>query len=239
MTSETNQRSFYNVAHRAIMFVCLTALLLSPGRALAEVATNSLTVTATNAPVTSATEQTNQGWSFSISVYGYLVPESQSYAQPTFTADHDWLHLEARYNYENLETGSAWIGYNLGGGDKLSWTLTPMLGGVFGDTTGIAPGYSGSLSWWKLELYSEGEYVFDTGNSSNDFFYNWSELSISPFDWLRVGMVTQRTKVYQTDRDIQRGFLVGFSYKQASFTTYVFNPDESKPTVVLAAALQF
>ena len=38
-----------------------------------------------------------------------------------------------------------------------------MLGGVFGDTTGIAPGYKGSLSWWKLELYSEGEYVFDAG----------------------------------------------------------------------------
>jgi hypothetical protein len=29
-----------------------------------------------------------------------------------------------------------------------------MLGGVFGDTTGIAPGYKGSLNWWKLELYS-------------------------------------------------------------------------------------
>jgi hypothetical protein len=110
---------------------------------------------------------------------------------------------------------------------------------VFGDTTGIAPGYSGSLNWWKLELYSEGEYVFDTGNSSNNFFYNWSELSISPFDWLRVGMVTQRTQVYQTDRNIQRGFLVGLSYKQLNFTTYVFNPDESKPTVVLAAGVSF
>ena len=46
-----------------------------------------------------------------------------------------------------------------------------MLGGVFGNTTGIAPGYKGSLSWWKLELYSEGEYVFDTGDSSDSFFY--------------------------------------------------------------------
>jgi hypothetical protein len=36
-----------------------------------------------------------------------------------------------------------------------------MLGGVFGKTNGIAPGYSGTLDWWKLRLYSEGEYVFD------------------------------------------------------------------------------
>ena len=159
--------------------------------------------------------------------------------QPTITADRNWLHLEARYNYEALDTGSAWVGYNFAGGEKLAWEVTPMLGGVFGDTTGIAPGYKGSLSWWKLELYSEGEYVFDTRDSSGSFFYNWSELTVAPVDWLKLGMVTQRTRLYQTDRDIQRGFLVGLSYKQVSFTTYVFNPDESKPTVVVAAGVTF
>ena len=58
-------------------------------------------------------------------------------------------------------------------------------------------------------------------------------------DWLKLGMVTQRTLTYQTDRDIQRGFLVGLSYKQVSLTTYVFNPDDSKPTVVLAVGITF
>ena len=55
-----------------------------------------------------------------------------------------------------------------------------MLGGVFGNTTGVAPGYKGSLSWWKLELYSEGEYVIDAGARSGNFFYNWSELTSRP-----------------------------------------------------------
>jgi hypothetical protein len=167
------------------------------------------------------------------------VPDSRDYVQPTITADRGWLHLEARYNYENLETGSAWVGYNFSGGNKLAWKFTPMLGGVFGNTTGIAPGYNGSLSWWKLELYSEGEFVVDTGDSSGNFFYNWSELSLAPVDWFRFGLAAQRTRAYQTDRDIQRGVLVGFSYKQVSFTTYVFNPDESKPTLVLAVGLTF
>jgi hypothetical protein len=186
-----------------------------------------------------AIEDDAKAWSFSASVYGYLVPDSRDYAQPTITADRNWLHLEARYNYEALDTGSAWVGYNFGGGEKLAWEFIPMLGGVFGDLTGIAPGYKGSLSWWKLELYSEGEYVVDPGDSSGNFFYNWSELTLAPVDWFKVGMVTQRTRAYQTDRDIQRGFLVGLSYKKLSFTTYVFNPDESKPTVVLAVGLNF
>jgi hypothetical protein len=154
-------------------------------------------------------------------------------------ADRDWLHLEARYNYEALETGSAWIGYNFSVGKKLALEFTPMLGGVFVNTTGIAPGYEGTLSWWKLEFYTEGEYVFDLGDSSGSFFYSWSELSLAPVEWFRFGMVVQRTRVYETAREVQRGLLAGFSYKRVDFTTYVFNPDESQPIVVLALGLNF
>ena len=178
-------------------------------------------------------------WSFSAAVYTYLVPDDGNYAQPTFTADRDGLHLEARYNYENLDTASVWVGYNFGGGANLTWELTPMLGGVFGETAGIAPGYKGSLSWRKIELYSEGEYVLDVGEASDSFFYNWSELTFAPVEWLRSGLVTQRTRVYQTDRDIQRGLLVGATYENLDVTTYIFNPDESKPMVVVAVTVSW
>jgi hypothetical protein len=155
------------------------------------------------------------------------------------TVDRGWLHLEARYNYEDLETGSAWVGCNFGGGTKLAWELTPMAGGVFGNTTGFAPGYRGSLSWWKFELYSEGEYVIDGGELSASFFYNWSELALAPVDWFRFGFAVQRTRVYQTDFDVQRGVLAGFSYKGVGFTTYLFDPDAPRPTVVIAASVEF
>ena len=190
----------------------------------------------TTAPIKEA-DQT--AWSFSASVSTYIVPDFQEYVQPTFTADRGWLHLEARYNYEALDSGSAWVGYNFSGGDTVAWEFTPMLGGVFGDLTGIAPGYKGSLSWWKLGLYSEGESVFDTGNSSDSFFYNWSELTLAPVEWFRFGLVTQRTRVYQTDRDIQRGVLAGFSFKKVTLTGYVLNPDEGKPAFVFASGVTF
>jgi len=192
----------------------------------------------TNAPAVSA-ETAVEKWAFSASAYTYVVPGEPAYVQPTLTADRGWLHLEARYNYEDLETGSAWVGYNFAGGEKLAWEFTPMLGGVFGNTTGIAPGYKGSLSWWKLELYSEGEYVWDPGDSSGSFFYNWSELTLAPVDWFRFGLVTQRTRVYKTDRDVQRGLLAGFSWKRIDLTTYVLNPDEGKATWVFAIGVKF
>jgi hypothetical protein len=51
--------------------------------------------------------------------------------------------------------------------------------------------------------------------------------------------VGQRTRAYQTDVDIQRGLLVGFSYKKMDFTTYVFNLDRDKPTWVFSVGVSF
>ena len=201
----------------------------------AQATTSVPTSTATNTPP----DASDKAWSFAVSAYTYFVPDDREYLQPTVTADRNRVHLEARYNYEALETGSAWVGYNFGGGDRLAWELTPMIGGVVGDTTGIAPGYKGSLSWLALELYSEGEYVFDARSSSDSFFYNWSELTLAPAEWVRFGLVTQRTRLYETDRDIQRGVLAGVSFKKASLTGYALNPDNGKPTIVVAFGLTF
>ena len=200
------------------------------------ITTNGLA--ATNDVTATIDAKAENPWSFSVSASTYIVPDSRDYVQPTITADRGWLHLEARYNYEAPDTGSAWIGYNFSVGDKLKFEFTPMLGGVFGDTSGIAPGYEATLSWWKIELYTEGEYLFDTRGSSDNFFYTWSELSLAPTDWFRFGGVVQRTKLYDTSFDIQRGFLVGFSYKRVDLTTYVFNPG-NKPTFVVAVGVKF
>jgi hypothetical protein len=218
--------------------IILPALVLGASQSLSQTTTTNAPPSP-NSPPLAVENESEKTWSFSASVYTYIVPDDRDYAQPTVTVDRGWLHLEARYNYEDLETGSAWVGYNFAGGEKLTWEFTPMLGGVFGDTTGIAPGYKGSLSWWKLELSSEGEYVFDTRDSSGSFFYNWSELTLAPVEWFRFGLVTQRTRTYETDRDIQRGVLAGFSCKKVDLTTYVFNPDESRPTVVVAVGVSF
>ena len=178
-------------------------------------------------------------WSFNASAYTYLLPDDRNYVNLNFTADRSWLHLEARYNYEAQKTGSLWIGRNFSFGDKLALEVTPMVGGVFGDLNGIAPGYNLSLSYWKVELSSQSEYVFDLEDRSGNFFYTWSELSYSPVDWFRAGMAVQRTKAYQTEFDVQRGLLAGFSYKKIDFTGHVFNFGWTDPTVVLAVGVNF
>jgi hypothetical protein len=184
-------------------------------------------------------------WEYNLTVDGYIIPDGTSYVDPVFTADHNWLHLEARYNYENLHTGSLWAGYNFSwgdvdSGDKWEFDLTPIIGGVFGRTNGIAPGLEVSLNYRKkLEFSIENEYVFDTTSKSGNFYYAWPQLTYSPKDWFHVGAVAQHTVAYHTPVSIQRGFLVGFSHKKWEFTTYVFNPGISGTTAVLEAGVSF
>jgi hypothetical protein len=209
---------------RVVLFAVL-AVGLAGGTARAQ--------TTTGAPAA------DRPWSFFASASTYILPEDPDYVQPAITADRGWLHLEGRFNYEDRDTGSAWFGYNFSVGDTLTLELTPMIGAVFGNTTGIAPGYRGSLAWGMLTLYSETEFVFDAGDSADNFLYTWSEFEVAPADWLRFGLVAQRTKVYQTEFDIQRGFFAGVSYKGLDVTAYVFNPDADRPTVVVAVGVSF
>ena len=112
-------------------------------------------------------------------------------------------------------------------------------GGVFGDTRGVAPGLEITLSYKKLELYTEGEYLFDTDDRTGNFLYFWSELAYSPTDWFRAGLASQRTRAYETDLAVQRGILVGFSHKGWSLSSYVFNLGWTDPTYVVSLGVEF
>ena len=184
-------------------------------------------------------DNSGPSWQYQLSVDGYLIPNEDGYVQPTLSVDHKWLHLEARYNNENFRTGSLWAGYNFSWGKTWQFALTPMIGGVFGRTNGIAPGCEASLTWKKLEFSINNEYVFDTTSKSGNFYYNWPQFTYTPMQWLKLGLVAQRNKTFQTKLDVQRGFFVGVLHGRFGFTTYVFNAGWTDPTVVLELDTSF
>ena len=192
-----------------------------------------------------ATVSAAQEWDFNLTVDGYIIPDGTSYVNPVFTADHKWLHMEGRYNYENLRMGSLWFGYNTATGTLIrapagELDVAPMIGGVFGRTNGIAPGLEVTLNFKnKIEASLTNEYVFDTTSKSGNFYYAWPQLTYSPLGWLQVGAVAQHTVAYHTPVSIQRGFLVGVSHNAWELTTYVFNPGISGTTVVLELGVSF
>lgn len=221
----------------------LGALLLYCGCAWAQ--TQAPTKPQPHSPVVAPPATNSEPWEYSLTVDGYIVSGEDGYAQPTFTADHNWLHLEARYNYENFRTGSLWAGYNFSWGKTWQFEVTPMIGGVFGRTNGIAPGCEASVSWKKLTLSLDNEYVFDATSKSGNFYYAWPQLTIAPVEWFRFGAVAQRTDTIDTKLNSQEGFFVGFhrkvgrDHKKLEFTTYVFDPGSNSATVVLEVGASF
>lgn len=184
-----------------------------------------------------AQEETSASdWEFSTDVNFYLIPD-EFFVLPVFRADKNKLHLEARYNYEDLETFSGWIGYNFNGGGNLEYTFTPMIGGVVGLANGVAPGLEMTLSYKGFELYSESEYMFDF--EVENFFYNWSDLTYSPTDWLWLGISGQRLRVYQSELEVQRGLLVGGGAKNFELTTYWYNIGLDDSFVLLTLSAYF
>ncbi len=205
---------------------------------IVSLASHTLPQTVSAPPSHNTRPPTTKPWEYTLITDGFIIPDQQSYAQPDFTADRRWLHLEARYNSEDFRTGSAWVGYNFAAGKNLVLNVTPMIGGVFGRTNGVAPGCEASLTYKKLQVSISNEYVFATEKGSS-FYYNWPQVTYSPVNWLQLGLVAQRTKTYHTTLDTQRGFLVGVSHKNVQATTYIFNRGWTDPTVVLELGFSF
>ena len=164
----------------------------------------------------------NNSWELAAIANLYMLSD-QAYLNPLISADKNFLHLEARYNYEDLETGSIFAGINFQTGDSVELNVTPIIGVVFGNSNGIAPGFSFELNYGNLSISSEGEYFFSSDEKESNFFYSWSEVAYSPADWIWFGVAGQRTRAYETDLEIQRGLLLGFGKGNITVTGYVMN----------------
>jgi hypothetical protein len=176
-------------------------------------------------------------WAFSVNGYYYFVPEENSLTLIT-TADHNKLHFEARYNYEDHETASAFAGWRLAANGEAELEVVPMLGIVFGNTNGLAPALELSAAFRKFDFYSESEYVFDFSGKENNFLYTWGELAIN-IKSFRTGLSWQRTLLYQTDYDIQHGVFAEYSFGKLTAGTYYFNPFSGDDVVIISLGFDF
>ena len=173
-----------------------------------------------------ASPPTGPAWAVRASMAPYLFPDGTAFLLPIVAVDHGGLHVEGRYNYENLRTGSLWVGWNWEWGEELTFALTPMVGGVFGDKNGVAAGAEWTLAWGPLELYSELEFVVDCGDAARSNVYTWTELSARPWEWFRAGLAVQRSNSVESSREVQWGPLLGVEWRELSLTTYWFNPGQ-------------
>jgi len=182
-----------------------------------------------------------ESWKIHAELNGFFYPSwDDFYIDPIVWVKKGHLHLETRYNYEDLQTVSLYGGYSMEFGNKLHLDLTPMLGGAAGNTNAILPGAEFELMYArKVGLYVETEYAFDLNNSDDNFFLWWSELYYSPQEWVWFGIATQRLRVRESELDLQRGLFLAFQKDWFIITGYYFNPFTSDQFGILNLGVTF
>jgi len=203
-----------------------------PARLLAVLAALALPLRAQSAPSGAGGEE--PAWSTTLELYAFDPPEDDAYLSPVVGFGRGAWRFEARWQYEDLDTGSLFAGRAFTFGETLTLELVPLLGLVAGDTDGVAPAVEAELAWRAFSFATESEYVIDLDDRDDSFFLSWNELAFSPAEWLSVGFVGSRARAYEQDLEIDRGLLLGISAGSFGFTVYWFNPDRDESYLALA-----
>lgn len=184
-------------------------------------------------------DSTSSQWKFSAWAELFIIPDEKDFFNPTFYARHKTLHLEGRYNYEDKNTASLWAGRRFKFGKAVEFVLVPMGGVVFGNTNGIAPGLETEIIYKKFDFYSESEYLFDFKTKENNFFYTYSELAIRPIKAIRTGLIAQRTRLFESDLELQRGLFAEYYFGRCRVGFFYFSPFSSDNFGVASFSVDF
>ncbi len=209
------------------MRVALRALM-----ALAAVAATTALAAGDEHAGDAASAPEHASWEFAITAYPTAVRGGDNYTSAIATADRGPLHFEARVNYESVGARSAFVGWTFSGGETVTWELTPLVGGAWGSTQAFVPGLEASVAWGPLDFYIEAEYVRDSHERTDSYYYAWSELGLRPVEWLRVGAAGQRTRAYGGDRDVQLGPFAQVTWGHFTIGGYWFNPGSNEQVFV-------
>jgi hypothetical protein len=79
----------------------------------------------------------------------------------------------------------------------------------------------------------------DLREHADSYVDAWSELRCRPVDWLRLGLVGQRTRVIQGDRDFQRGIFAQLAIGRVKVGVYAFNPDAGSRYAIVSPGMAF
>ena len=177
-------------------------------------------------------------WDFGLTAYPTAVRHGNDYTSWIGVADRGPLHLEARINYESVGARSAFAGWTFAGGEEVTWEITPLVGGAWGSTRAFVPAVEASVAAGRFDFYVEAEYVRPDDHESR-YLYAWSELGFKPVEWLRAGLVAQRTRAYGGERDIQRGPFAQVTWNRFTLGGFWFNPGASDQVFVLSLGAAF
>ena len=175
----------------------------------------------------------------SIEQYFYVLSDRSVVVAPIASYQfNNGLYFEGRYNYEEMKSCSAYIGKTFTNEASFKYSISPIVGGVWGAYRGGSIGANIDLEYGNFYLSSQPQYTLGFKTRENNFIYSWSEVGYQVKDWLAIGASVQHTQLYQTKSSFEKGLLLSLSYKNWSLPLYIFNP-ESKDNKYFLIGVNF
>lgn len=147
-------------------------------------------------------------------------------------------HFEARYNNEDSETTSLWVGRNFATGSTVQLEITPLAGLMLGQVDGMGPGVEATVMWKALTFYDEATLVIPF-EPEPSYFITWSTLTWRFGDVLQPGVTAQRFRVYSGEREVDWGLALNSEFGRISTGIYAYAPFGSSPFWQLSGAWSF
>jgi hypothetical protein len=165
--------------------------------------------------------------------------ESPVVATPQFWVYIKNFYIEARYNYENLNTASLYFGRSFTIEKKAAIEITPMLGGVVGQTNGISPGFNFRLEYNLFSTSTQCQYTIDLKDIKSSFFWDWTNFYFNFSEHFGIGGAVQILIPQSGDQLYSAGPTLRLSYKKLAAEIYVYNFWERQPTYAVAIEYAF
>ena len=148
------------------------------------------------------------------------------------------FYAESRYNYEELNTFSFYMGRTFFKESAVSYSISPIAGAVIGDFNGGSIGANISLGYKNFYIYTQPQYTFSLEAAYNNFIYSWTDITYSPLNWLSVGVSLQHTKPYRSKGFIENGLVIEAAYKKFTFPVYIYSPQNNNRSILFGANFQ-
>lgn len=126
-----------------------------------------------------------------------------------YAGDH---YFEWRYNYEDINTLTWYMGRPFSNDEKLMYEIVPMAGISFGQTLGISFGLKLLAEYKGLSFTSEGQLTYDLKENANSFIYNRSDISYWFTDHFGIGTAHQVYAIFADQAKHKGGPMLSFSF---------------------------
>jgi hypothetical protein len=151
----------------------------------------------------------------------------------SYCTSDNW-YVEARANYEAINSASLYFGKPFKKKALISYSITPIAGFVMGAFTGGSVGANVEMDYKKISFSSQSQYSFSIENRTTNFTYSWSDLTYQLKECVSAGVSLQQTRGL-----FEKGILVRGVYKNLSIPLYVFNPTTNERYFVLGLNVEW